>query len=426
MDTLSIRAQGMNKNVTQILKKFLLVQKNPYDEESNPNGICNCGVAENYLCENELISKLQSIQVWQKSHMYYPCSQGLLSLRKALCDFFQKIFELNHQLDPDRMMISSGLSGIISLLSYVIGDRDDVFLISSPYYTAFDHDISAFSNCATYRCPLLEQDTGKFIFSVEIFKRGYDDAVAKGLRPRGIIIINPNNPIGDIYDEQTIQPVLDFAAEKNLHVIIDEIYALSLFEDQKPFQSMLNYSSIVDPKRTHFVWSFSKDFALSGVRLGVAYAGSSELCSSANAINFIQIPSNIVQEIATTLISDCQWIDSYTKLNRSRLTQQYKKFQKAIENIDNRIYIRPAKAGFFIWADLRLLLHDITFEEEIRLFQSIFEHGLYLVTGSFLGCAQPGWFRIIFSIRETWIDEAIKRFKLGLDAYQHSIVLSNA
>jgi aspartate/methionine/tyrosine aminotransferase len=260
---------------------------------------------------------------------------------------------------------------------------------------------------------------------VEIFKRGYDDAVAKGLRPRGIIIINPNNPIGDIYDESTIQPVLEFAAEKNLHVIIDEIYALSLFEDQKPFQSMLNYSSIIDPKRTHFVWSLSKDFALSGVRLGVVYAGSNELCSSANAINFIQIPSNIVQEIATTLISDHQWIDSYTKLNRSRLTQQYKKFKNIIESIDNRIYIRPAKAGFFIWADLRLLLHEITFEEEIRLFQSIFEHGLYLVTGRFLGCTQPGWFRIIFSIRETWIDEAIKRFELGLDAYQHSIVSSN-
>ncbi|CAF5183477.1 unnamed protein product, partial [Rotaria magnacalcarata] len=62
MDTLSIRGQNMSKNVTQILKNFLLVLKNPYDEESNPNGICNCGVADNYLCENELISKLQSIQ----------------------------------------------------------------------------------------------------------------------------------------------------------------------------------------------------------------------------------------------------------------------------------------------------------------------------------------------------------------------------
>ncbi|CAF4351165.1 unnamed protein product, partial [Rotaria sordida] len=154
MDTLSIRAQNESKNITPLLKNFILVQQNPYDDELNPNGVCNCGVAENYLCENELISKLQSIQIWKGNHMYYPYSTGELSLRQASCKFFQKLFQLNYQLDPERMVISSGLSGIISLLGYLIGDIDDVFLISSPYYTAFDHDIAALANCAIFRCPL--------------------------------------------------------------------------------------------------------------------------------------------------------------------------------------------------------------------------------------------------------------------------------
>ncbi|CAF1104411.1 unnamed protein product [Rotaria sordida] len=426
MDTLSIRAQNESKNITPLLKNFILVQQNPYDDELNPNGVCNCGVAENYLCENELISKLQSIQIWKGNHMYYPYSTGELSLRQASCKFFQKIFQLNYQLDPERMVISSGLSGIISLLGYLIGDIDDVFLISSPYYTAFDHDIAALANCAIFRCPSLEQDSGKFLFSVEIFKRGYYEAINKGLRPRGIIIVNPHNPTGDIYDEQTIQPILEFAAEKTLHVIFDEVYALSIFENEKPFQSIFNYTSIIDPERTHFIWSFSKDFALSGFRLGVLYGGSKELCSSGAAVNFIQIPSVIIQDIAAVLLSDQQWVDSYIKLNRLRLTQQYKKVKKIIEDMDNRIYVRPAKAGFFIWADCRLLLHEVTFEEEIRLFQIIFEHGVYLVSGSFLGCTQPGWFRIIFSVKEKWIDEILKRLKSGLDAYRQSTIASRA
>ncbi|CAF3102082.1 unnamed protein product [Rotaria sp. Silwood2] len=425
MDTLSIRVQQRNKDMTQLLKKFLVIQKNPYDDELNPNGVCNCGVAENYLCENELISKLQSIQIWKTNYMYYPYPSGQKSLRQTLCNFFQRTFQLNYELDPDRMMISSGLTGIISLLGYLIGDMDDVFLISSPYYTAFDHDIAAFSNCAIFRCPLLEQDSGKFIFSVEIYKRGYEEAINQGLQPRGIIILNPNNPIGDIYDEQTIQPILEFAAQKKLHVIIDEIYALSIFENQKPFQSILNYKSIIDPKRTHFLWSFSKDFSLSGLRVGVLYAGSKELCSAGSAANFIQVPSVIIQEITAKLLSDEQWIDSYIKLNRSRLTQQYEKVKNAIEDIDNRIVVRPAKAGFFIWADFRLLLHEVTFEEEVRLFQVIFDHGVYLVSGSFLGCIQPGWFRIIFSVKEKWIDEILKRLKSGLDAYRHSTIVSS-
>ncbi|CAF4716523.1 unnamed protein product, partial [Rotaria sp. Silwood1] len=111
--------------------------------------------------------------------------------------------------------------------------------------------------------------------------------------------------------------------------------------------------------------------------------------------------------------------------NRSRLTQQYAKVKKTIEDIDNRIYIRPAKAGFFIWADFRSLLYEVTFEEEVRLFQIIFEHGVYLLSGCFLGCVQPGWFRIIFSVKEKWIEEILKRLKKGLDAYRNSTILSN-
>jgi aspartate/methionine/tyrosine aminotransferase len=419
MEKLSTRAQQMGAGASKLLNTFILVQKNSYDDKLNPNGICNCGVAENYLCENELISKLQSIQAWKTNHMYYPNPLGQIRLREVLCRFFQRIFQLNSQLDPNRMIISSGLGGIISLLGYLLGDENDVFLIPSPYYTAFDHDISAFSNCTIFRCPLLEQDNGNFRFSVEIFKRGYNDAINKGLRPRGIIIINPSNPLGDIYDEETIEPVLKFAAEKELHVIIDEIYSLSLFENQKSFQSVLNYTSIVDQERTHFVWSISKDFALSGLRLGVVYAGSKDLCIPGAGLNFIQVPSTIVQEIIAELLFDDQWIDYYIELNRSRLTKQYEIVKKKIEDIDNRIYIRPSKAGFFIWADFRLLLHKITFEEETRLFETMFNHGIYISSGYNLGCSQPGWFRMIFSIKEKWIDESIKRLKIALDAYRH-------
>lgn len=418
MDTLSIRARKLGTGTSKLLSLFSIVQKNAYDERTNPNGICNCGVAENYLCEKELIEKLQSIQVWQSNHMYYPASLGHQRLRETLCHFLGKFLHLNNRLDPERMIISSGLSGIMSLIGFLLGDPGDVFLIPSPYYTAFDQDISIFSNCAIFRCPVLDQTNGQFRFSVEIFQQGYQQAIAAGLRPRGIIIINPSNPLGDIYDEDIIKPVLKFAADKELHVIFDEIYAFSIFENHT-FHSMLNYQSIIDPKRTHFVWSFSKDFALSGVRLGVLYAGSSEICAPAGSYNFIQGPSTIVQDIVAELLSDDQWIEWYLKLNRTRLTEQYENVMKKIANVDSRIVIRPSQAGFFIWADFRSILNEITFEEEQRLFDIIFQHGVYISPGVNLGCSEPGWFRIIFSVKEHWIDEAMKRLKTAIDVYEH-------
>lgn len=67
------------------------------------------------------------------------------------------------------MIITSGVSGSISLLSFLIADMGDVFLIASPCYTAFDFDVAAMAGNALFKCPLLDQDTGKFRFSVDIF-----------------------------------------------------------------------------------------------------------------------------------------------------------------------------------------------------------------------------------------------------------------
>ena len=43
-----------------------------------------------------------------------------------------------------------------------------------------------------------------------------------------------------------------------LHVILDEIYALSVFDEATSFHSVLTIADLPDPQRTHFVWGFSK------------------------------------------------------------------------------------------------------------------------------------------------------------------------
>lgn len=62
----------------------------------------------------------------------------------------------------------------------------------------------------------------------------------------------------------------------NLHLISDEIYALSSFSHlidtskQDPFQSILsiNYKDFIDPSLVHVIYGMSKDFAVNGFRVG--------------------------------------------------------------------------------------------------------------------------------------------------------------
>ena len=60
-------------------------------------------------------------------------------------------------------------------------------------------------------------------------KPAYECACASGKRVRCVVIINPHNPLGSVLPRKTVWEILEFCAEKKLHVIMDEVYGLSVF-----------------------------------------------------------------------------------------------------------------------------------------------------------------------------------------------------
>jgi 1-aminocyclopropane-1-carboxylate synthase len=62
-------------------------------------------------------------------------------------------------------------------------------------------------------------------------------AEAKGLRVRVLLLTNPNNPLGTIYPPELIKSSVDWARNRKMHTIVDEIYALSVQESG--FESVL-------------------------------------------------------------------------------------------------------------------------------------------------------------------------------------------
>jgi alanine transaminase len=64
---------------------------------------------------------------------------------------------------------------------------------------------------------------------VSAIRASYDDAVAKGIDVRAIVIINPGNPTGASLPESDIRAVIDFAREKRLVIIADEVYQTNVF-----------------------------------------------------------------------------------------------------------------------------------------------------------------------------------------------------
>lgn len=91
---------------------------------------------------------------------------------------------------------------------------------------------------------------------------------------RALVLTNPGNPLGQCYNADTLLRCARFCQDRELHLICDEIYALSYFagsdSGETPFQSILGTDLRAigcDLSRVHVVWSMSKDFGCSGLRL---------------------------------------------------------------------------------------------------------------------------------------------------------------
>ena len=110
------------------------------------------------------------------------------------------------------------------------------------------------------------------------------EAYSKAEQPQRIkvlLLCNPHNPVGQCYPAEVIREIGAFCHERGLHLVSDEVYALSVLENSStPFVSVLEAlgapasqrepqgtAEPIHPSRVHQVWSLSKDFGSSGIRM---------------------------------------------------------------------------------------------------------------------------------------------------------------
>jgi aspartate/methionine/tyrosine aminotransferase len=112
----------------------------------------------------------------------------------------------------------------------------------------------------------------------------YDFSAEKS-RIKAVLLCNPHNPLSRCYNKRELLGLLEFCQEHGLHLIVDEIYALTNLNAMpakaSEFVSALSLMEPlvrtgavkVDPSRVHVVWSASKLFGMSGFRV-VSLSGS--------------------------------------------------------------------------------------------------------------------------------------------------------
>jgi xeroderma pigmentosum group C-complementing protein len=118
------------------------------------------------------------------------------------------------------------------------------------------------------RCQLVYvafDDVDQFsVDCVEKYETALVEAQEAGIKIRALLICNPHNPLGICYPKETLEALYRFCEKYNLHLVSDEIYALSVFEveglKRTPFTSVLALDSrdLVRTDQIHVLYGMSK------------------------------------------------------------------------------------------------------------------------------------------------------------------------
>jgi aspartate/methionine/tyrosine aminotransferase len=421
--TLSLRAQDASAAAAQNLMWDILVDT--WCPSSNPNGYINVGVAENALMHTELLEYLnKNPEIPAEYLTYNDGGGGSKRLRCAIAQFLNRHLKPVTPLDAEQLVVTNGVSPAIEHVSWAFADPGEGILLGRPFYGTFIPDLSTRPGATVVPVNFDDVDP----FSAEAVWK-YEDALlsfqeSTGKRVKALMLCHPHNPLGRCYPREVIIKLMQLCQKYQIHLISDEIYALSVFEntvDEYPppakFESALSIdlNDIIDPKLVHVLWGMSKDFGANGIRLGVIISQfSAEFHGALRAISLYSYSSGIADHMVAGLLEDDAFTESYIKENQKRLSESYA-FAVEFLKKNGIEHATGCNAAFFLWVDLgkryRELHPEILAEEEVgeKVMQRLLQEKVFLASGALFGSEKDGWFRIVFTQPRDYLELALKK-----------------
>ncbi|KAG7635238.1 Aminotransferase class I/classII [Arabidopsis suecica] len=394
---------------------------NPFHPTHNPQGVIQMGLAENQLCSDlikewikenphasictaEGIDSFSDIAVFQDYH-------GLKQFRQAIATFMERARGGRVRFEAERVVMSGGATGANETIMFCLADPGDAFLVPTPYYAAFDRDLRWRTGVRII--PVECSSSNNFQVTKQALESAYLKAQETGIKIKGLIISNPSNPLGTSLDRETLESLVSFINDKQIHLVCDEIYAATVFAEPGfiSVAEIIQEMYYVNRDLIHIVYSLSKDMGLPGFRVGVVYSYNDVVVSCARRMSSFGLVSSQTQSFLAAMLSDQSFVDNFLVEVSKRVAKRHHMFTEGLEEMG--ISCLRSNAGLFVLMDLRHMLKDQTFDSEMALWRVIINKVKINVSpGSSFHCSEPGWFRVCFAnMDEDTLQIALERIK---------------
>lgn len=332
----------------------------------------------------------------KRGHTHYTDPGGYKEFIEEIAKFYKDEYKI-YLKENEIMASSGGCHGIFLTLQCVLEDDDEV-IIPNPYFPMYKSQIELAGGKAVLLDVCEEED-----FQINI------DKLSKLINrnTKAILLNTPNNPTGVCYSEEKMKQLGRLAVENDFLIISDEVY--DAFSYKAPFKPVLKMTELKD--RVITVGSFSKDFAMTGWRIGFVI-GPNYIINCMKILNesICFAPSSVSQRAAIYALRHRKAIQGdIIEEFRDRVYYAYNR----INSIKNLRVLKPSGA-IYLFVNIK----DTGLSSEEFKIKLLNEKHVKVISGTAFGTMGEGYVRIACTL-------PIKKLKIAFDRIESFCIEHN-
>ena len=336
----------------------------------------------------------------------YCDSKGLYSARKAVMQYCQQIQITN--VDVDDIYIGNGVSELVAMsMQALINDGDEV-LIPSPDFPLWSAAVNLCGGKAIHY--LCDEDND--------WQPDLADLRSK-ITPhtKAMVVINPNNPTGAVYQREMLEQLVAIGREFDLVMFADEIYDKILFDDEQ----YIPLASLAEDLLMLTFSGLSKSYRVAGFRSGwMVVSGARERAQDyiegLNILASTRLCANVpTQHAIQTALGGHQSIFDLTAPG-GRLYEQRNVAWQMLNEIDGISCVKP-KGALYLFPKIDMAKFNIQDDEQFML-DLLVQEKVLMVQGSGFNWPKADHFRVVFLPHVEQLKEALTRLKTFLGDYR--------
>lgn len=359
-----------------------------FDIAATMENVISLGIGEPDFVSPDPILQ-EGIASLQRGETQYTSNSGTIELRVALSRHLNNLYSL--QYDPEsEIIITVGVSEALYLAMTAVLNPGDEVIIPEPCFVSYAPEVTLASGIPVMVPTRVEDD-------FQVTAETIESAVTP--KTKAILLGYPNNPTGAVMTRAVMQEIAHLAIQRDLLVISDEIYDRLVYGVKHTCVPSL--PGMRD--RTILLGGFSKDYAMTGWRIGYACA-EPELLAAMRKIHQYTIMSAPTTSQAAAVAAL-----EHGEEHVERMRQEYDRRRRLIVDGFNTLGLDCFEPRGAFYAFPSIVASGMSSDDfAMRLLE---EEEVAMVPGEAFGASGSGFVRASYATAFEQIEEALNRIE---------------